>query len=48
MLERFSATRPGVPRTLVPAMPSDVTDLASLRRVGSLLADQDVAPGADV
>ena len=48
MLERFSATRPGVPRTLVPAMPSDVTDLASLRRVGSLLADQDVAPRADV
>jgi anion-transporting ArsA/GET3 family ATPase len=48
LLERFSATRPRVPRTLVPAMPSDVTDLASLRRVGSLLADQDVAPGADL
>jgi len=48
LLERFSATRPSVPRTMVPAMPSDVTDLASLRRVGSLLADQDVAPRADV
>ncbi len=48
LLERFSATRPRVPRTLVQAMPSDVTDLASLRRVGSLLAGQDVAPGDDV
>jgi anion-transporting ArsA/GET3 family ATPase len=48
LLERFSASRPRVPRTLVPAMPSDVTDLASLRRVGSLLADQDIAPGDDV
>jgi anion-transporting ArsA/GET3 family ATPase len=48
MLERFSATRPRVPRTLVPAMPTDVTDLASLRRVGSLLADQDGTPGLDV
>ena len=48
LLERFSATRPRVPRTLVPAMPSDVTDLESLRRVGSLLADQHVAPRDDV
>jgi anion-transporting ArsA/GET3 family ATPase len=48
LLERFSATRPQVPRTQIAAMPSDVTDLASLRRVGSLLADQNVAPGLDV
>ena len=41
LLSRFSATRPGVRQALVEALPSDVTDLASLRRVGALLAAQD-------
>ncbi|HEX8488271.1 MAG TPA: ArsA-related P-loop ATPase [Propionibacteriaceae bacterium] len=41
LLSRFSATRPAVPQALVEALPSDVTDLASLRRVGALLAAQD-------
>lgn len=40
-LDRFSAPRPGVRRTLVTALPSDVTDVGSLRRVGALLADRD-------
>jgi anion-transporting ArsA/GET3 family ATPase len=40
LLERFSATRPDVARTLVGSMPTDVSDLASLREVGALLADQ--------
>jgi anion-transporting ArsA/GET3 family ATPase len=41
LLDRFSATRPAVPRTLVLTLPSDVTDLDALRRVGVLLADKD-------
>ncbi len=41
LLDRFSATRPGVPRTLVSTLSSDVTDLDALRRVGVLLADKD-------
>ena len=41
LLDRFSATRPTVPRTLVQTLPSDVTDLDALRRVGVLLADKD-------
>jgi anion-transporting ArsA/GET3 family ATPase len=41
LLERFSSTRPGVPRTLVATLASDVTDLDALRRVGVLLADKD-------
>lgn len=41
LIERFSATRPQVPRTLVGSMPTDVTDLESLRSVGALLARQD-------
>jgi anion-transporting ArsA/GET3 family ATPase len=40
LLDRFSATRPGIPQTLVGSLPTDVTDLASLRRVGALLAHQ--------
>ena len=40
LINRFARTRPQVPRALVPALPTDVTDLASLRRVGGLLADQ--------
>jgi anion-transporting ArsA/GET3 family ATPase len=41
LLDRFSATRPGVPRTVVSTLASDVTDLDALRRVGVLLADKD-------
>jgi anion-transporting ArsA/GET3 family ATPase len=41
LLDRFSATRPAVPRTLVQTLPSDVTDLDALRRVGVLLSDKD-------
>jgi anion-transporting ArsA/GET3 family ATPase len=41
LIDRFSATRPAVPRTLVQTLPSDVTDLDALRRVGVLLADKD-------
>jgi anion-transporting ArsA/GET3 family ATPase len=40
-LERFSSTRPDVPRTLVATLAGDVTDLDALRRVGLLLADKD-------
>jgi anion-transporting ArsA/GET3 family ATPase len=40
LLDRFSATRPGIPQTLVGFLPTDVTDLASLRRVGALLANE--------
>ncbi|HLL62730.1 MAG TPA: ArsA-related P-loop ATPase [Propionibacteriaceae bacterium] len=38
---RFGASRPGVPQTQVQALPTDVTDLTMLRRVGVLLADKD-------
>ncbi len=38
---RFSASRPGVAQTQVQALPTDVTDLTMLRRVGVLLADKD-------
>ena len=41
LLDRFSASRLSVARTLVTSLPSDVTDVSSLRRVGSLLAEQD-------
>ncbi len=41
LLDRFATRRPTVARTLVTALPSDVTDANSLRRVGSLLAEQD-------
>ncbi|HZA03678.1 MAG TPA: ArsA-related P-loop ATPase [Propionibacteriaceae bacterium] len=40
-MARFSASRPGVAQTRVPALPTDVTDLTMLRRVGVLLADKD-------
>ena len=48
LLDRFSGTRPAVPRTLVQTLPSDVTDLDALRRVGVLLADKDSAPRVHV
>ena len=41
LLSRFSGSRPQVARTLVEILPTDVTDLASLRQVGALLAKQD-------
>jgi anion-transporting ArsA/GET3 family ATPase len=41
MMERFAAARPAVPQTQVQSLPTDVTDLAALRRVGALLSDKD-------
>ena len=41
LLHRFSGARPQVPRTLVETLPTDVTDVATLRTVGDLLAKQD-------
>ena len=41
LLDRFASSRPGVAQTRVPSLPSDVTDLDSLRRVGALLAEKD-------
>jgi len=38
---RFAASRPGVAQTQVQSLPTDVTDLTMLRRVGVLLADKD-------
>jgi anion-transporting ArsA/GET3 family ATPase len=40
-MARFSASRPAVAQTRVQSLPTDVTDLAALRRVGDLLADKD-------
>ena len=40
-IERFASARPTVAQTQVPSLPTDVTDLAALRRVGYLLADKD-------
>ncbi len=48
LLHRFSSSRPNVARTQIQALPTDVTDLESLRRVGSLLSAQHQAPGCDV
>jgi len=41
LLQRFSSARPHVARTLVETLPTDVTDLDTLRQIGSLLAKQD-------
>jgi anion-transporting ArsA/GET3 family ATPase len=41
MMERFAAARPRVAQTQVQSLPTDVTDLAALRRVGALLSDKD-------
>ena len=41
MMERFAAARPAVAQTQVQSLPTDVTDLAALRRVGTLLSDKD-------
>ena len=40
-MERFASARPTVAQTQVQALPTDVTDLSALRRVGVLLADKD-------
>jgi hypothetical protein len=40
-IERFASARPTVAQTQVQSLPTDVTDLAALRRVGYLLADKD-------
>jgi anion-transporting ArsA/GET3 family ATPase len=40
-IERFASARPTVSQTLVQSLPTDVTDVAALRRVGVLLADKD-------
>jgi len=41
MMERFAAARPTAAQTQVQSLPTDVTDLAALRRVGALLSDKD-------
>ena len=41
MMERFAVARPTVAQTRVQSLPTDVTDLAALRRVGALLSDKD-------
>jgi len=41
LLLRFSGSRPHVRRTLVETLPTDVTDLETLRQIGALLAKQD-------
>ncbi len=40
LVNRFARSRPQVRRAVLPTLPTDVTDLESLRRVGALLADQ--------
>lgn len=42
----FARAHPHVPTVVVPALPTDVHDLAGLRRVGGLLADSPIASGA--
>ena len=39
LLRRFDTSRPTIPQTRVSALPKDVTDLASLRRVAGSLAE---------
>jgi anion-transporting ArsA/GET3 family ATPase len=41
MMERFASARPAVAQTQVQSLPTDVTDLAALRRVGALMSDKD-------
>jgi anion-transporting ArsA/GET3 family ATPase len=41
LLDRFATARPDVPQTKVPVLPSDVTALDDLRRVGALMAEKD-------
>ncbi len=41
LMDRFASSRPAVSQTLVQSLPTDVTDVASLRRIGAMLADKD-------
>ena len=41
MMERFASARPTVAQSQVQSLPTDVTDLTALRRVGVLLSDKD-------
>lgn len=41
MMERFASARPTVAQTQVQSLPTDVTDLTALRRVGAFLSDKD-------
>ncbi len=41
LLDRFATARPDVAQTKVPVLPSDVTALDDLRRVGALMAKKD-------
>ena len=41
MMERFASARPTVAQSQVQSLPTDVTDLTALRRVGALLSDKD-------
>ncbi|WP_432558754.1 ArsA family ATPase [Granulicoccus sp. GXG6511] len=41
LIEKFKLTNPRIPMAEVPAQTQDVNDLASLRRVGALLAEQE-------
>ncbi|MCW2809609.1 MAG: ArsA family ATPase [Friedmanniella sp.] len=40
LLDRFASVRPDVAQARIQSLPTDVTDLVSLRRVGSLLAGE--------
>ena len=41
MMDRFASARPTVAQSQVQSLPTDVTDLTALRRVGALLSDKD-------
>ena len=41
MMERFASARPTVAQSQVQSLPTDVTDLTAVRRVGALLSDKD-------
>jgi anion-transporting ArsA/GET3 family ATPase len=45
MIGRFGAAHPDVAQRTVPALATDIHDLAGLRQVGSALADQIERPG---
>lgn len=40
LIDKFKLTNPTIPMAEVPAQPSDINDLESLRRIGQLLAQQ--------
>jgi len=41
LIARFASNRPTIAETRIQALPSDVTDLESLRRVGASMAQPD-------